>query len=92
MMDFGPSDIHFNDSIIKTFRFITVLHDVPFFSSQVLWWGDLLWLLDDVTSETAARGRDGMIFWSKGLIFVFILSRFLYRLRVQYDVHSPDIL
>ncbi len=54
--------------------------------------GDLLWLLDDVTSETEAGGRDGMIFWSKGLIFLFILSRFLSPLLGQCDFHSPDIL
>lgn len=36
LMDFGRSNIHFNDSIIKILRFYMVWHDVPFFSSQVL--------------------------------------------------------
>lgn len=91
-MDFVWSNIHFNDGIIKILTFNMAQHDVPFLSSQVLWRGDLLWLLDDVTSETAAGGRDGMIFWREGLIFLFILSHFLSPLKGQCDFHSPDIL
>lgn len=64
---------------------------MPFFFSGVLRWGDLLWLLDDATSETEAGGSYGMIFWSKGLIFSFISSRFPRPLQGRCDFHSPDI-
>lgn len=49
-------------------------------------------VLDDVTSETEAGGIYGMNFWSKGLIFLFILSRFFCPLEGQCDFRSPDIL
>lgn len=60
--------------------------------SQVPRCGHLLWLLDDVPSETEAGGNRGMIFWSKGLIFLFIFSGSLRPLQGQRDFNSPDIL
>lgn len=54
--------------------------------------GHWLWLLDAVPSETEADGNRGMIFWSKGLIFLFIFSGSLRPLQGQHDVNSPDIL
>lgn len=92
LIEFGWSNSHCNGSIFRMLRFNVVWHNVPFFFSKVLWWGDLLWLLDEVTSETEAGGIYGMIFWSKGLIFLFILSRFPCPLQGQCDFHSPDIL
>lgn len=54
--------------------------------------GHWLWLLDAVPSETEAGGNRGMIFWSKGLIFLFIFFGSLRPLQGQRDVNSPDIL